>query len=197
MSHGAGRGFRRGVVFCFLHKHVHQGGSIQPRGATWNQKQQNILVGKTRSGKRDSIIDISRHTHSTGASPRRQMFLLTFTATVRYSEGPARLALDSIPYMPRRGAQAGGFPNVLMYYPLFQKGGHVHLLLGVLRKGPNEYGNLGGDTWVWVVLCCDVVFVVWSHTKGKCFLSRSHRRQGALLSLTVNLIILGLASSFV
>ena len=31
---------------------------MQPCGATWNQKRQNILFRKTHSGKRNSIVDL-------------------------------------------------------------------------------------------------------------------------------------------
>ena len=187
--HGAGRGFRQGVMFCVPHKHVHQGGSIQPRGATWNQKQQNILRWKkTRSGKRNSIVTSrdARIPLALLCGDEVPCFLLTLRLPCAIRWACPHLVLGFIPYVLRRGARAGGS---LMYSALFQKGGHVYPCSG-LSVCPSE-GHQMSTEFRGLGCVCDVV--LWSRTKGK----RGRECKVAPFSLLFNLIILGLARSFV
>ena len=199
-----------------------KGGSIQPRGATWNQKQHNRTYSsekKKNTPLRKGEIPIvdSRHARLSLLRPRRQSFVF-FTHFYGYCTpfgGPACLALGSFPYSPylhaslRRGARRAGFPRI--FYLFSRKVGTCISSLGPSGRSPRkgyqmsskyrtEYrGKVG---WCCVVLCC-VVSCRGSHThtnirkKGNDSGRQNRKGKKSAPSFTVNLIILGLARSFV
>ena len=150
------------------------------------------------------------------ASPSAATKFRVFYSLLRllYAIRRARLpCLGLIPLLPLLARFAssrrapGGVPSYIL--PLFQKGGHVYLLSGAIGTLPSEGYQMsskyrteyrGKVGWCCVVLCC-VVSCRGSHThtniRKKGNDSGRKTAKAKKPSFTVNLIILGLARSFV
>lgn len=147
---------------------------------------------KTRSGRRNSIAEtLETHAFHWRFSAVTKVSCFLLTLRLLYAIRRPRLPrLGLIPYLHASSRRAGG--GSLIYYPLFQKGGHVYVLcwcaigmpLGRDLMTTELRGGHGSGLW-----CCVVV----TYDDRKLIPFGPTGTKGKVPSLTVNLFMLGLA----